>query len=1029
MLSKRSFKRLLATTLCAVLVAALFPVTGLIPSAGANPNWIMNTISISRQPAAHISVTEGSISASLSVEASAAEIPVVAGQTSGFTPPEELQRQSIAPDLLTMLDGTPVTNPAQWAERRKEIRAMLEYYFYGPVPIDDAEVTNYVVNGSSNGFTSVTVKGAHSATTVNLSLGTITYPTTEMPEGGYPLILGSLNAAYHRSIGYATASLPTAITQANLNNLHPAAETTPGWLTNRSTGGYGRNAYTVEMIVRALIQETEGDGRLRINGYKVGVSGASTGGKQAAAIGAMAESVWLSLPGSGGTGGVNMYRQNSANTSWNMFSGPMSLEGSPGAYALPDGMWGPLGLAESWGGHMNWSTNFGGHYSLIPDLDANFAPVDAHFVAAMYAREGKNYFPASGISMEGTNGVPGLQQTIDLVLPVFELLGLEDHLGGIVTRQAHGRDIEAEVLTVAAVDHAEGKHADCDGECDLTPYLTGSVSENAQNYLKGLDFKMEYMHITPFKSAANAATWARIQPCCNADCDPCTCGEFCPFTADGLCCDPGVPDLSGAEGVECILFDYSEEEAGATDLGGPRWGLGWNQGAGTGTVNANGFLQQGFTNHGGGLIFTLPLDENLLGYYDQLSVQLLISAESGAETGGPIGVTFTPDRGHFPSSGNWWDAGPLVDIRMDRAFAGVGEAATYTFDLTTPYLGQDGNPLPREERGLTNFARNLSGDVYLAVGRNAYTQTMQFGYILLRSATCDGCEACSIVSGAYEEKAVSDTVVLSGGEIEITYQWYRNTRNSTVGGTPIEGATGAVFPLPADLRGGTYYYYCVLSAEGAVSVTSNVSTVAVYPESPPIPPPVTEPPVTEPPVTEPPVTETPPEDIPSEWAEETVTEAIELGIVPEALQGEYRSELLRVEFAALAVGLYELLADKEIDERGSFNDTDDINVQKLAGLGIVSGDGTGNYLPNGVFSREMAITLMYNMMLQLGHEFEAADPDFADADDISDWARPAVGALQKAGIVSGDGASFVPGEDFTREMGIVIVMNFLEVLE
>ena len=171
------------------------------------------------------------------------------------------------------------------------------------------------------------------------------------------------------------------------------------------------------------------------------------------------------------------------------------------------------------------------------------------------------------------------------------------------------------------------------------------------------------------------------------------------------------------------------------------------------------------------------------------------------------------------------------------------------------------------------------------------------------------------------------------------------------------------------------------------------------------------------------------DDAPSPWAANDVENALALGMVPAQLQGDYRTDLFRVEFAALAVGLYELLAEAEIEARGSFDDTDDINVQKLAGLGIVSGDGKGNYIPDGVFSREMAITLMYNMMVQLGHEFEAADPDFADLDEISLWARPAVGALQNAGIVSGDGTNFHPQDFYTREMGIVTVMNFLNLLK
>ncbi|WP_445677933.1 major tail protein [Robertmurraya sp. FSL R5-0851] len=61
----------------------------------------------------------------------------------------------------------------------------------------------------------------------------------------------------------------------------------------------------------------------------------------------------------------------------------------------------------------------------------------------------------------------------------------------------------------------------------------------------------------------------------------------------------------------------------------------------------------------------------------------------------------------------------------------------------------------------------------------------------------------------------------------ITYQWYENTVDSTVGGTIINGETSASFDIPTDLTAGTYYYYCVLSSVGANSVTTTVATVTV----------------------------------------------------------------------------------------------------------------------------------------------------------------------------------------------------------
>ena len=63
-----------------------------------------------------------------------------------------------------------------------------------------------------------------------------------------------------------------------------------------------------------------------------------------------------------------------------------------------------------------------------------------------------------------------------------------------------------------------------------------------------------------------------------------------------------------------------------------------------------------------------------------------------------------------------------------------------------------------------------------------------------------------------------------------SYQWYSNTANSNTGGTIISGATGSSYSIPTTLNGGTYYYYCVVSATGgAASLRSNVAVITISP--------------------------------------------------------------------------------------------------------------------------------------------------------------------------------------------------------
>nr|WP_154890261.1 S-layer homology domain-containing protein [Paenibacillus xylanexedens] len=73
--------------------------------------------------------------------------------------------------------------------------------------------------------------------------------------------------------------------------------------------------------------------------------------------------------------------------------------------------------------------------------------------------------------------------------------------------------------------------------------------------------------------------------------------------------------------------------------------------------------------------------------------------------------------------------------------------------------------------------------------------------------------------------------VSDGGTL--SYQWYSNSVNSTVGGNAIAGATSATYAAPTTSTGTTYYYVVVTNTNNSVSgtktatATSNIATVNV----------------------------------------------------------------------------------------------------------------------------------------------------------------------------------------------------------
>uniref|UniRef100_UPI00056C5E66 PKD-like domain-containing protein n=1 Tax=Olivibacter sitiensis TaxID=376470 RepID=UPI00056C5E66 len=70
-------------------------------------------------------------------------------------------------------------------------------------------------------------------------------------------------------------------------------------------------------------------------------------------------------------------------------------------------------------------------------------------------------------------------------------------------------------------------------------------------------------------------------------------------------------------------------------------------------------------------------------------------------------------------------------------------------------------------------------------------------------------------------------VVASGGT---GYQWYSNTTASNTGGVLIGGATSATY-TPTVNAPETYYYYVVVSGDGACSTTSGVATITINEET------------------------------------------------------------------------------------------------------------------------------------------------------------------------------------------------------
>jgi hypothetical protein len=168
---------------------------------------------------------------------------------------------------------------------------------------------------------------------------------------------------------------------------------------------------------------------------------------------------------------------------------------------------------------------------------------------------------------------------------------------------------------------------------------------------------------------------------------------------------------------------------------------------------------------------------------------------------------------------------------------------------------------------------------------------------------------------------------------------------------------------------------------------------------------------------------------PSSWAVEQVNAAIAEGLVPQNLQSNYTQAITRAEFSALAVALYEI-AKGAITGRATFSDTNDVNVQKAAHIGVVTGVGNNRFDPNGRLTREQAAVMLSRLSDAIGQPFPKQAATFADMAQVSSWAVEAVGRVQAAGIMGGGGDNiFAPQNPYTREQSIVTIMRTFDIVK
>ncbi len=107
-------------------------------------------------------------------------------------------------------------------------------------------------------------------------------------------------------------------------------------------------------------------------------------------------------------------------------------------------------------------------------------------------------------------------------------------------------------------------------------------------------------------------------------------------------------------------------------------------------------------------------------------------------------------------------------------------------------------------------------------------------------------------------------------------------------------------------------------------------------------------------------------------------------------------------------------------------DTYDLAVINCYRFGVVSGVGENQFNPNGSLTREQAATILMHASRLLGASEEGGEAvSFTDAADISRWAAQGVDYVTSHKIMKGTGGGFRPKGLFTREQAISTIYQML----
>ncbi len=169
------------------------------------------------------------------------------------------------------------------------------------------------------------------------------------------------------------------------------------------------------------------------------------------------------------------------------------------------------------------------------------------------------------------------------------------------------------------------------------------------------------------------------------------------------------------------------------------------------------------------------------------------------------------------------------------------------------------------------------------------------------------------------------------------------------------------------------------------------------------------------------------------WALEEVTKAAQENLVPYELMNDFKKSTTRKEFCILAIKMIEAISGNGIEEfvknagkvmppKGTFKDCDLLEVRAAKALGITDGTSATTFSPDNLLTREQAAKFLTTTAMACGEDVKLSTPNYLDAKQISDWAKPYIGYLESIGVMKGVGGNrFDPKGKYQRQQSFMTI--------